>query len=166
MIARTWTHCIKEVVAVPVPCLEQLHAVALALGPLITIRERCVDSENSDSNSKNADSCCLADDGGPLDAENIEAVAHKVVHLTEGHDSEVKRGEVVVQEQLTGHKVEREVVERPSQDRHTNFIVEALEVDVVVVAEATLPAENCETLDGNVEKDHRGGRPPNKDVAN
>jgi hypothetical protein len=66
-----------------------------------------------------------------------------------------------MQEQLTGHQVEGEVVERPPQDAHTDFVVETLESDVAVIAVTTLPSENGNGLNSKVEANERGGTPPN-----
>jgi hypothetical protein len=56
-------------------------------------------------------------------------------------------------------------VERPAKNGHTDFIVEALKGDIVVVTETTLPSNNGESLDRNVEADERSGAPPYDRVA-
>lgn len=66
----------------------------------------------------------------------------------------------MVQEQLTCHEVEGEVVESPAEDAHANLIVKALESDIVIVSVAALPSENSEALDGDVESDERCRAPP------
>jgi hypothetical protein len=71
----------------------------------------------------------------------------------------------VVQEQLTRHQVEGEVVESPAKDAHTDLVIEALEGDIVVIAEATLPSNDSETLDSDVEGNERSGAPPDDGVA-
>ena len=71
----------------------------------------------------------------------------------------------MVQEQLACHEVEWEVMKSPSQDGHTDFVVEALEGDIVVVTETTLPSEDSEPFNRNVENDERGGSPPNDCVS-
>lgn len=48
----------------------------------------------------------------------------------------------MMQEELTGHQVEWEVVEGPAEDRHANFIIEAFEVDIIIVAVASLPSDD------------------------
>lgn len=70
-----------------------------------------------------------------------------------------------MQEELTCHEVEWEVVESPSQDGHTDLVIESFKRDVVVVTEATLPAEDSETLDSSVENDECGGGPPYKRIS-
>jgi hypothetical protein len=71
----------------------------------------------------------------------------------------------VVQEQLTRHQVEGKVVESPAKNAHTDFIIEALEGDIVVIAEATLPSKNSKALDRNVEPNECSGAPPNYGVT-
>ena len=66
-----------------------------------------------------------------------------------------------MQEQLTRHQVEREVMEGPSENTHADLVVETLECDVAVVAVAALPAKDCDTLDSNVESNERARAPPN-----
>jgi hypothetical protein len=56
-------------------------------------------------------------------------------------------------------------VESPPKDGHTDLVIKALEGDVVVIAEATLPSNNGETFDCNVEPDKRSGAPPDAWVA-
>ena len=72
----------------------------------------------------------------------------------------------MVQEQLTCHQEEGEVVESPAKEAHTNFVVEALESDVVVITVAALPSKNSEPLDCDVEPDKRSGAPPDYWVSN
>jgi hypothetical protein len=57
-------------------------------------------------------------------------------------------------------------MESPAKDAHADLIIEALEGDVVVIAEATLPSDNRQAFDRNVEADERGGTPPNDWIAN
>lgn len=155
------TYRVEEVVAVPVPSVEQLGSAALAFSPCIAVCERCVDSKDGDGHSKETNGYHLSNSRVLLQAESIEAVACEVVHLTERKDGKVERWQVVVQEQLTSHQVEGEVVERPAKNTHAHFIVETLESDVVVVSEAALPSDNGESLDRDVESDERGSAPPN-----
>lgn len=87
---------VKEIVAVPVPSLKKLDAVALGLSPGVTIRERSVDGEDCDGDSKDTNSCRLTNGWGLLKAEDVKSVAYEVVHLAEGHDGKVKRREIMV----------------------------------------------------------------------
>lgn len=66
----------------------------------------------------------------------------------------------MVQEQLTCHKIEWEVVESPSQNTHTNFVVETFESDIGVVTVATLPSKDREALDNGVNSDQYSRAPP------
>jgi hypothetical protein len=100
-----------------------------------------------------------------LDAEDAEAVADEVENLAKRKDSEVESREVVMQEKLAGHQVEGEVVECPSKDAHTDFVVETLEGNVAVVTVATLPSKNGNALDDDVEADQGSGAPPYHWVA-
>lgn len=71
----------------------------------------------------------------------------------------------MVQEKLSLHQVEREVMERPPKNRHTDLEVEAPEVGHGVVFIATLPAENCERLESEVDGNGSGRGPPNYRIA-
>ena len=62
----------------------------------------------------------------------------------------------MVQEELTLHEEEGEVVERPTQDRNADLIVETLEDGVAVVVAATLPSQDRESLEDCVKGDSCG----------
>ena len=57
-------------------------------------------------------------------------------------------------------------MERPTQDRHADLVVETLEDGVAVVVAVALPYQDRESLEDGVQGDGCGGRPPNKRVAN
>lgn len=147
---------VVEVVAVPVPSVEELHLLALILGPLVTVAERRIQAEDDDAGSEEDNETGPADDGVLLDAEAGHACGGKVPDLTESDDCEEKSWEVVVQEELTLHEEEGEVVESPAQDRHANLVVETLEDSVAVVVAATLPPQDRESLEDGVEADSCG----------
>jgi hypothetical protein len=52
-------------------------------------------------------------------------------------------------------------VESPTKNAHANFVVETLEGDIVVITETTLPSDDSESLDRDVQPDKCGGTPPN-----
>lgn len=66
---------------------------------------------------------------------------------------------------MTLEKVEREIVESPCQNHCANFVVETLENNVVVILEASLPSENSETLEDDINRNCQGGCPPDNWVA-
>lgn len=70
-----------------------------------------------------------------------------------------------MQEKLSLHQVKREIMKRPPKNRHTDLKVEAPEVGHGVVSIATLPAEYCERLKGEVDGNGSGRGPPNYRVA-
>ena len=146
-----YTYRFEEVVAIPVPRLEQFGAVALALGPCIAVCDRRVDSKYCNGDGKESNSCSLANGGILPQTEYVEPVADEIIHLTQSHDGKVEGREVVVEEQLTRHEVEGEVVESPAKKGHADLIIEALEGGVGVVAVATLPSKDRNSLDDHVE---------------
>lgn len=58
-----------------------------------------------------------------------------------------------MQEELTRHQIEWEVMECPSENGLAQFIIEALEIDVFVIAAAALPTDDGDALEENVEED-------------
>ena len=70
----------------------------------------------------------------------------KVIDLTQGRNGEVESREIMVEEQLTLHEVEGEIVESPTKYRLTNFIVKTLEVDIVIIFETSLASGGSKTL--------------------
>lgn len=135
------TYRIQEVVAVPVPCGEQFGSVALPFGPGIAVREWGVNSEHCNRDGKKSYSSRPTNGRVLLQAEFTESVAYEVKHLAQGHNGEIECWKVMVQKELAGHQIEWEVVEGPAENAHADFIIEALEGDVLVVAEATLPSK-------------------------
>lgn len=71
----------------------------------------------------------------------------------------------MVQEELTLHQVEGEVVQSPSQDRGSDLVVESLEYDVVVVFVVALPAEDSNALEDGVDNNGKSRAPPDDGVA-
>jgi hypothetical protein len=138
-VCTSETYRSREVVAVPVPSVEQLDAVALVSCPLVSVSKRRIHREDCYRNGQESNSSGLADRGVLLEAKTVETVGDKVVHLTEGENSKVEGWKVVMQEQLTGHEVEGEVVEGPSKKGHANLVVEALKGDIGVVTVSALP---------------------------
>lgn len=51
-------------------------------------------------------------------------------------------------------------MESPSEKGHADFVVEALESDVVVVTETALPSKNSKTFDDSEEADDGSRCPP------
>lgn len=158
------TYRVKEIVAVPIPSAKQLCRVALILSPCIAIGERRIDGENRNSNGKEADSCSLADSWVLPQTQSAEPVARKIIHLTERENGEIESGQVVMQEQLTRHQEEGEVMEGPSENAHTHFVIEALEGDIIVITEAALPSNDGKTFDRDVKYNDCGSAPPDDGV--
>lgn len=70
-----------------------------------------------------------------------------------------------MQEKLSLHQVEREIMKRPPKHCHTDLEVEAPKVGYGVVFVATLPAEHCKSLESEVDSDSSGRGPPNYRIA-
>lgn len=71
----------------------------------------------------------------------------------------------MMQKELTCHEIEGEVVECPTQKRHPDLIIKALEGHIGIITVAALPTEDGNTFDGNVKTDERRGGPPNDGIA-
>ena len=158
-------YSVVEIVAVPVPGVEELHLLALILGPLVTIAERRIQAEDDDASCEEDNETGSANDGVLLDAKAAHTSGGKVPDLAQSDDREEKSWEVVVQEELTLHEEEGEVVESPTQDRHADLVVETLENGVAVVVAATLPSQDRESLEDCIEGNRCGRRPPDKRIA-
>ena len=110
------TYAVVEGVAIPVPGVEELDAVAFGLGPLIAIRQWSVQSKDGDGEGH--EDCRSAHANVWLvpkgEAADVDAVKGEVEDLAQRDDGEVQRREVVVEEELTLHQVEGKVVKGPT----------------------------------------------------
>lgn len=166
MQSRHDTYAIVEAVAVPVPCFEELDSVAVAPGPSIAVCKRRVQSESDDSESKEDHDAGLTNHWTLTESKSLDPSREKVIDLAKGNDGKVKSREVVVEEELSLHQKEGEVVEEPSENRSANLVVEALECDIVVVSAAPLPAKDSDGLEGKIKTNGCSRAPPDQGVAN
>lgn len=104
----------KESVAIPIPGVEKLDLFASGLGPWVAIGKWGVESESDNAKRQEDDSTELTDEWTFSEANALDTSGNVVVDLAKCDDSKVESGEVVMQEQLTLHQVEWEVVECPS----------------------------------------------------
>lgn len=139
-----------EGTAIPIPRIKQLHLGARILGPCVTVRDRRVEAEDNNAEAKEQNRASLSDHWTIAQADGTNTSSDEVVDLTERNDGKVQGREVVVQEELSLHEEEGEIVEGPAEHGRANLIVEALELDVAVVSVASLPSEHGETLENNV----------------
>ena len=160
------THAIKESIAVPIPCAKQLHTVAFVLGPGISVCKRRQQGEYDRAEGQHSNSASLVDNGVLTNTGNGETGSGEVIDLAESHDSKVQRGEVMVQEKLSLHQVEGEIMEGPAQYCSANLVVKSLEDRVGVVAAATLPSEHGNSLEEHVDHDGKGTGIPDHGVTN
>jgi len=160
------TYAVVEIVAVPVPSLQEFDLVALILGPGVAIRQWSVKGEYDDTQSQEDNSTCLSDDRLVANTKGANAGSQKVVDLAKCDDGEVESWEVVVQEELSLHEEEREIVERPSKYSRTDLVVEAPEGDVVVVTAGSLPSQDGESLEHDIEGDCSSRAQPDQRVTN
>lgn len=141
------TYAVMECVAVPIPCIEQLHAATVILGPRVAIDQRSVQSESSDTETQEDNRSSLSDERPLTETNAPYACCSKIVHLTQSHDRKVQSREIVMQEKLSLHEEEREVVERPAQDSDAKLVVETLELYILVIVVVPLPSENGKSLE-------------------
>jgi hypothetical protein len=101
-------------VAVEIPSAQEFGTLAGGLGPGVSVNQGGVEGEDSNAETKEGGHHSLSDDRLRGETEALDSVEDKVKLLAEDHNGEVEGGEIVVQEELTGHEVEWEVVEEPS----------------------------------------------------
>ena len=160
---RDSTYAIQECVAVEVPSGEKLDPLAFSLGPRVAVGQRREQPEDNHGQGKEQNGAESIENNVVLDKGNPSG--QKVEHLAEGNDGEVQGREVVMQEELTLHKIEGEVVEGPTEDGGSNLVIEALEDGVSVIIAAALPAENSDALEKNIDNNSSSSAPPNDGVA-
>jgi hypothetical protein len=84
-----FTYVVQKSVAIPVPSLEQLDALALRLGPCIAIRKRREQSKDNEGKSQEHNDAESADHRFVLEAEQRKSVGNEVVDLAKCDDREV-----------------------------------------------------------------------------
>lgn len=127
-------------IAVEIPLVKELDRSARVLCPSIAISQRRIHGEGSDAKGEKQSDECSADLWPALQSQGGDPVGAKVKNLAQCHDGEIEGGQVVVQEQLTGHKVEGEVMEGPAEDGRAQLVVKSFEGDIVVIVESALPS--------------------------
>lgn len=145
-----------EGLAVKVPGGEELETLAFGLGPGGAVRKGREEHEDHAGEDKEGNGSDLVEDRTLSLAESRETGRGEVKGLAQGDDGEVQGGEVVVEEELTLHEVEGEVVESPAQDGGADLVVEALEGGARVVVAAALPADNGHSLEDSPSDDGSG----------
>jgi hypothetical protein len=101
-----------EVVAREVPRVKPLSAMTLCFRPWSSICERTKVRVDEDDSKK--------DNARDLEADaGTEGRGQEVEHRAPEQNREVKSGEIVVQEKLTTHKEEWQVVQRPPNEEET-----------------------------------------------
>lgn len=160
------TYIIKEGVAVKVPLVKELDAHALCLGPRRAVGQWGEQGEHYCAKDKEGHSGDAVDESATVTEGGGDSCRHKVEHLAERNDGEVEGREIVVQEKLTLHQEEGEVMQGPAQDGGTNLIIETLECAASVVIASALPSENGNTLEDDPNRNDGRARPPDERVAN
>ena len=161
------THRIEESVAIVIPGVEQLEAIALLLRPHVAIGQRGIQSENDHAEDEEHNRRSPPDERLVLEGEtaNLGTVKVEVDELTQREDGKVQRREIMMQKELASHEVERKVVECPSEYGHAQFKIEASERGMFVIIEVALPAQDGKALEGDVYRDRDATGPPDKRVT-
>lgn len=157
------TYAIQEGIAVKIPSAKKLDPVAFSLGPGVTVGQRREQPEDDHRQGKEQNGAESVENNLVLDERNPSS--HKVKDLAEGNDGEVQGREVMMQEELTLHKVEGEIMKSPSEDRGSDFVIKAFEDGIGVIIAAALPAENSNALEKDVDNNSSSSAPPNDGVA-
>ena len=138
-----YTYISRECIAIKIPSVKEFHTLTSLLSPWIAVCQRSIESESKDADSQESHDASPSNRRGIPNSESAsKSVGREIVYLAQCNNGEIKSWEVVVEEKLTLHEIERKVMKGPAQDRSANFIVKALEVDAVVVIESSLPAKN------------------------
>ena len=157
------TYAIQEGIAIEIPSAEKLDSLAFSLGPRVTVGQRRVQPEDDHRQAKEQNGAYSVKNDFVLDERNPGC--HEVKDLAEGNNGEVQCREVMMQEELTLHKVEREIMESPSKNRGSNLIVKSLEDGISVIVAAALPAENSDALEKDIDNNGGSGAPPDDRVT-
>lgn len=160
------THTVMESVAVPIPCVKQLHSGTRILGPCVTIRDWRVKTKDHNAESEEDNSASLSNHWAFAQAHATDPSGDKVVHLTKRNNGKVKGREVVVQEELSLHEEKWEIMESPSKHCRANLVIETLELDVAVIAVTSLPSEHGQALEKDVKADGGSRAPPDEWISN
>lgn len=159
------TYPIEEVVAVPIPRVEQLDATAFSLGPAVTIGKWRKQRKGSNGENKEEHSGSLVYNGIILGTNARNANRQEVKQLTKSDDGKVQSREIVMKEKLTSHEEEGEVVESPAQNRSPQLIVKSLDKRTGIVIAASLPSQNGNDLEQSPKDNSNGRGPPNHRIA-
>jgi hypothetical protein len=103
------TDVVMELITREIPSGHPLRTLALGFRPRAPVRQRAKDRVHENDRHDNRGGDLQSDTGAKGVGENVE-------DRTPEQDREVERGEVVVQEELTGFEEEGEVVEGPAQE--------------------------------------------------
>lgn len=139
-----------ESVTGKVPRAHQANAFTGTHRPGVSVNKRGIDGEDCDAQNEEFRHDDAADHRFlPYDRQ-LDTVEDEIERLRQAHDGKVESRKIMVQEQLAGHQIEGEVVERPAEYCCAQFVVETFDIDVLVVVEAALPAEEGDTLESGV----------------
>lgn len=145
------THISMEGIAIEIPSLKELDTLASLLRPRIPVGQGSIKRECNDTGSQECHDTSPSNSRSVPNAKwTSNPVGREVIDLAHRNDGKVQSRKVMMEEQLALHQVEWEVMEGPAQNRSTDLVVEAFEVDIVVVVEPPLPAENRETFEDRV----------------
>lgn len=140
--------------------------LAVGLGPAIAVGKRSKKGERGNRQDKEEYGGRLVYNSRILGLDARDSNSQKVEQLAKSDDGEVESREVVVQEELTLHEIEGEVVQSPAKNRSTQLVVKSLEGWVGIVIAATLPSQDGNALEQNPDDNGNGRRPPDNRVAN
>lgn len=139
-----------EGVAIKVPGAQELHLPASILRPGVAVDKRGVESECEDARRQEQAHQKLANHWLRWQTQGLDTACDEIEFLAENKNSKVKSREVMVEEQLPSHEIEWEVMKEPSKHTGSNLIIEPLEVDVVVVTAVSLPPNNRDSLEDEI----------------
>lgn len=157
------TYTVQEGVAVEVPSGEKLDPLAFSLGPRVTVGQWGEEPEDDHGQGKEQNGTESVKDDLVLDER--DPGCREVKDLAECNNGKVQGWEIMMQEELTLHKIEGEIVKSPSKNRGSNLIVETLENGVGVIVAAALPAENGDALEKDVDNHGSSSAPPDDGVT-
>lgn len=137
---------LRVLITIIIPSLQDLGRLTLRPRPFRSISQRGAGSEDQDGHQGDDNQ------GGKSETDGDEP-AGEVKCDTEHEDGEIEGGEVVVEEELTTHEEEGEVMVAPCHKEKSSGQLVVLAQTSEVIAIAALVANDKEDTNGRIEDD-------------
>lgn len=116
---KVWKHIAYisvECVTIKVPTIKELHALTSTLCPWISVGQGSIKRKSNDTSSQESHNSSPSNGRSIPDSERTShSIRCKIVDLAHRDNGKVQGWEVMMEEELTLHEIEWEVVEGPAQ---------------------------------------------------